>query len=73
MPAPCACCLIISDEKKELSEKLILPHQKSHARLENWFGASSMCSLSYTTDINPHSSNITQRTLGNLQHVPVRM
>ena len=42
MPAPCACCLIISDEKKELSEKLIVPHQKSCARLENWHGASSL-------------------------------
>ena len=42
MPAPCACCLIISDEKKELSEKLIVPHQKSCARLENWHGASTL-------------------------------
>ena len=73
MPAPCACCPIISDEKKELSEKLIMPHQKTRACLENWYSASSLCSLPYTTDINPYLSNITQRTLGNLQHVPVKI
>ena len=45
MPAPCACCLINSDEKKELSENSIMPRQKSRACLENWYGASSLCLL----------------------------
>ena len=45
MPAPCACCHINFDVKKELSEKLIVPRQKSRACLENWYGASSLCLL----------------------------
>ena len=45
MPAPYACCLIICDEKKERSKKLIVPSQKSRALQENWHGASSLCLL----------------------------
>ena len=45
MPAPYACCLIISDEKKERSKKLIVPSQKSRAHQENWRGTSSLCLL----------------------------
>ena len=60
-------------KKKELSENSIMPRQKSHACLENWYGASSLCSLPHTTDESPHSSNISQRTLGHLQYVQVRI
>ena len=73
MAAPCACRLIIHNEKKELSENSIVPRQKTRACLENWYGASSLCSLPHTTDMSPHSSNISQLTLGHLQYVPVRI
>ena len=73
MLAPCASCLIIPNEKKELSENSMVPRQKFRACLENWYGACYLYSLPRTTDMSPHSPNISQRTLGHLQYVPVRI